>query len=226
MSSTDDVLLNGLGELPVKVIGCKVVDSAYGGMTYMNFVALSGERYFWRASGMFEIAVGSEVLLSGEIDDSTGAQNDPGSTRLTRCTVNGHSSSVLEVLYPPVLERSHGADEPLTEPSSPFHGRIGTAWGAMDRGMSAVSRVLMVLLGLSVLIPFIGMLIGAVVIPVLIILAIVLAVRRARRAETVQYGNGIVTQNLVWTLVSLGIAVVCLVMQVGFLIFVSAVAGG
>lgn len=63
-------------------------------------------------------------------------------------------------------------------------------------------------------------------IPTLIVVVIVLAVRRSRRAGTVQYGNRLVSQNLTWTLISLGIAVVCLILQVAFLAFLSAIGGG
>ncbi|TDT29829.1 hypothetical protein CLV29_2848 [Naumannella halotolerans] len=82
------------------------------------------------------------------------------------------------------------------------------------------------ILGLSCLIPFIGMLIGVIAIPTMIIAAIVLLVRKAGRAGSVQYGDSIVSQNLTWVLISLGIAVVCLAIQVGFLFFLSAAAGG
>lgn len=221
MTTDESVPIGEVDSLPVTVIGCRPFDSDLGGMTYLTFVDAAGTRLFWRASGKFEIPVGREVVLSGSV---TERKND-GSFRLTRCTVDGQSAGVLAGLVTPE-PLPQFATAPQAEPTAPFDGGLGVAWGAVDRGMSAVARVLFVLLGLSVLLPFIGMLIAAIVIPTLIVVAIVLAVRRSRRTGTIQYGNRLVSQNFTWTLISLGIAVVCLILQIAFLIFLSAIGGG
>lgn len=75
---------------------------------------------------------------------------------------------------------------------------------------------------MSVIIPFAGKVVGSIVIPVLSIVAVVLVVRRA---GTVQYGNSIVVQNPLWTLISLGIAIACFIMQIVFLVFFFALGG-
>lgn len=139
-------------ELPVKIIGCKSFDSEHGGMTYLTFVDESGARLFWRATGLFDMPVGKQVTLSGSIMN----QGDDGSLQLTRCTVDGRSAGVLAGLVNPE-PMPQFATAPQTEPTTPVEGSLGVAWGAVDRGMSAIARILFVLLGLSVLLPFIGL---------------------------------------------------------------------
>lgn len=213
--------MSSVEELPVKIIGCKSFDSEHGGMTYLTFADESGTRLVWRATGLFDMPVGEHVTLSGSIVN----QGDDNSLQLTRCTVDGQSAGVLAGLVnPEPLPQFASARQ--TEPTAPVEGSLGVAWGAVDRGMSAIARILFVLLGLSVLLPFIGLIIAAIVIPTLIVVAIVLAVRRSRRTGTIQYGNRLVSQNLTWTLISLGIAVTCLILQVAFLAFLSAIGGG
>ena len=213
--------MSTVNELPVKIIGCKSFDSEHGGMTYLTFVDESGARLFWRATGLFNMPIGKQVTLSGSIMN----QSDDGSLQLTRCTVDGQSAGVLAGIVSPE-PLSQFATAPPVEPTAPVEGNLGVAWGAVDRGMSAIARILFVLLGLSVLLPFIGLILAAIVIPTLIVVAIVLAVRRSRRAGTIQYGNRLVSQNLTWTLISLVIAVTCLILQVAFLAFLSAIGGG
>lgn len=206
--------------LPVKVISCKVFDTELGGRTYINFVGTQGTRFFWRASGKLDIPVNSHVSLTGSIVE----HREDGSIVLTHCALDGRTPINLPKL--PSTPPHAGVPGVPVEPSQPFEGTLGTAWGVVDRGMSTLARVLLVILGLSCLIPFIGMLIGVIAIPTMIIAAIVLLVRKAGRAGSVQYGDSIVSQNLTWVLISLGIAVVCLAIQVGFLFFLSAAAGG
>lgn len=221
MSSAGDAPLTEVDELPVRVIRCRAVDSDLGGMTYVDFADDSGTRLTWRASGKFDIPTGGYVTLSGTVVE----RRSDGTVKLTRCTVDGQSAGVLADLVNPEPAPRLGS-APEAEPTAPIDGSLGVAWRAVDRGMCAVARVLFVLLGLSVLLPFIGIIIAAIVIPTLIVVTIVLAVRRSRRSGTVQYGNSLVSQSLTWTLISLGIAVVCLVLQIGFLTLLSAITGG
>lgn len=209
---------------PVVVIGCKSFDSDLGGMTYLTFADTQNTRYFWRASGKFDVQVGSAVTLGGTITET----RDDGSIALTRCTLDGRGAGALSGHLSPERPASNAVEPsyPNLEPSQPSDGDLGAAWGAADRGSSKIARVLLVILGFSCIIPFIGLLIGAIAIPLLIITAIVLLIRRAARSGSVQYGDSIVRQNLTWALISLGIAVVSLSIQIGFLVFLSAVVGG
>ena len=187
----------------------------------LSFVDETGTHLFWRATGRFDLPIGQQVSLSGSIMD----QRDNESLQLTRCTVDGQSAGVLAGLATPEPVPKFAAG-PQTEPTAPVEGNLGVAWGAVDRGMSAIARILLVLLGISVLLPFIGLILAAIVIPTLIVVAIVLAVRYSRRTGAMQYGDSLVSQNLTWTLISLVIAVTCLILQVAFLAFLSAIGGG
>lgn len=207
----------------VKVIGCKPYDSDFGGVTYLNFVDSKQNHYFWRASGKIEIPIHSKVSLSGSVLE----RKENGSLTLTRCTINGAPAGALASKSSAEPQSPHAAaSAAMAEPSQPFEGNLGGAWGVADRGLSAVARVGFVILGLSCLIPFIGMLIGAIAIPTLVVTAIVLFIRRSARAGTIQYGNSIVSKNLLWVLISLAVSTVCLALQLGFLGFLSAIAGG
>ena len=128
----------------------------------------------------------------GEQEPSKKRRSD-GTVKLTRCTVDRQSAGVLTGLVSPGPTPRLGS-APEAEPTAPIDGSLGVAWEAVDRGMSAVARVLFVLLGLSVLLPFIGIMIADIVIPTLIVVTIALAVRW-RKTSTVREGRGMHTRS-------------------------------
>lgn len=128
----------------------------------------------------------------GEQEPSKKRRSD-GTVKLTRCTVDRQSAGVLAGLVSPEPTPRLGS-APEAEPAAPIDGSLGVAWEAVDRGMSAVARVLFVLLGLSVLLPFIGIIIADIVIPTLIVVTIVLAARW-RKTSTDREGRGMHTRS-------------------------------
>lgn len=215
--------MDAIENVAVKVVGCKSYESDFGGYTYLNFVDAKNNHYFWRATGRIELPIHAELILSGKVLE----RQANGSITLTRCTVNGSGAGALASNSIEDQQSPHTASSVAPEePNQPFEGYLGAVWGVADRGLSAVARMGLVILGLSCLLPFIGILIGAITVPALVVTAVVLLIRRSARAGTVQYGNRIVSKNLLWVLISLGIAIVCLAAQLGFLSFLSAIAGG